>query len=53
LERIDVVVCEKLSKLDQKIYERFDKNEKSEQTVAEVDIQGDEVLEQTQEQIQD
>jgi hypothetical protein len=37
LERIDVVVCEK-----------------KEQTVtAEVDIQGDEVLEQKQEQIQD
>jgi iron uptake system EfeUOB component EfeO/EfeM len=29
LERIDVVVCEKLSKLDQKIDERFDKIEKS------------------------
>jgi hypothetical protein len=26
LERIDVVVCEKLSKLDQKIDERFQRN---------------------------
>ena len=29
LERIDVVVCEKLSKLDNKNYERFDEIEKS------------------------